>query len=156
MINNLITYLTYENIYLIVNWGVIPFWILLIIAPNQLITRILSRSILVPLLLASAYIFISYKIFNDGNIFEGFNLYADLNSLYAVFSNEAFLLVFWIHFLSISLFVGCWIAGDSQKYMIPRVICIFSLIFTYFTGPIGLVFYWIFRIFYSKKINFND
>ena len=37
MINNLLSFLSYENIYLIANWGVIPFWLLLVIA---LITKL--------------------------------------------------------------------------------------------------------------------
>ena len=44
MINNLIDILTYENIYLIANWGVIPFWLLLIIAPNHFVTSFFVRS----------------------------------------------------------------------------------------------------------------
>ena len=35
MINNLEPYLTFENIYLFANWGVIPFWLMLILAPNH-------------------------------------------------------------------------------------------------------------------------
>ena len=35
MINNLLPLLTYENIYLIANWGVIPFWLLLIFIPQS-------------------------------------------------------------------------------------------------------------------------
>ena len=34
------TFLTVENIYLAANWGVLPFWMLLIIAPNNNITKI--------------------------------------------------------------------------------------------------------------------
>ena len=45
---------------------------------------------------------------------------------------------------------------DCKKYFIPKVIAIPSLILTYFTGPIGLVIYWFFRIFFAKKISFND
>jgi hypothetical protein len=36
------------------------------------------------------------------------------------------------------------------------VITIPSLILTYFSGPIGLTIYWFFRIFFAKKISFND
>ena len=39
MINNLLSLLTYENIYLIANWGVIPFWLLLMFIPNHSITN---------------------------------------------------------------------------------------------------------------------
>ena len=83
-------------------------------------------------------------------------IYLGLEELYAVFSNEAFLLIFWLHFLSINLFVGNWIASDSQIYSVPRFFSGISLLTTYFTGPLGLVLYWFVRTLYSKKINFYD
>ena len=156
MINDLLKLLTYENIYLFANWGVLPFWLLLIIFPNHLITSVLVQSIIAPLLLASAYGFIAYNIFLDGDILGGFELYYGLDELYSMFSNEAFLLIFWLHFLALSLFLGSWIVRDAQKYSIFRFFVIVSLLITYFTGPIGLLFYWFIRIFFSKKISFND
>ena len=156
MINNLLTLLTFENIYLISNWGVIPFWLLLLILPNHQITNFFAQSIIVPLLLATGYVFLSYDIYLNGNIFGGFELYGGLDSLYSMFSNETLLLIFWLHFLAISLFTGAWIVRDSKKYLMPKIITIPSLILTYFAGPIGLVFYWFIRIFFAKKISFND
>ena len=90
------------------------------------------------------------------NIFDGFELYRGLEGLYSMFANEALLLLFWLHFLAISLFAGAWIVRDSKKYLIPKIITIPSLFLTYFTGPIGLVMYWFVRIFFAKKISFND
>ena len=156
MINTLEAYLTYENIYLIANWGVIPFWFLIIVAPNHSLTRFLVHSVISPLLLACAYSFIAYKIFLEGNILESFTLYLSLDDLYTLFSNETFLLIFWLHFLVMNLFAGNWIANDAQNFLISRPLVIISLITTYFTGPLGLVFYWLIRIFYSKKINYYD
>ena len=156
MINTLEAYLTYENIYLIANWGVIPFWFLIIVAPNHSLTRFLVHSVISPLLLACAYSFIAYKIFLEGNILESFTLYLSLDDLYTLFSNETFLLIFWLHFLSINLFVGNWIVSDAKTYQISKFLVIISLVMTYFTGPTGLLIYWLFRIFYSRKINFYD
>jgi len=156
MINNLLDILSHENIYLIANWGVIPFWLLLIILPYHGVTNFFVQSIIAPLLLAGAYGFVGYNIFLEGNILDSFELYNGLDGLYSMFSNEAFLLVFWIHFLAISLFLGAWISRDSQRYMVPRFLVIISLILTYFTGPVGLLIYWFIRIFFAKKINFND
>ena len=156
MINNLLDILNYENIYLIANWGVIPFWLLLIILPNHGLTNFFVQSIIAPLLLAGAYAFVAYNIFLEGNILDSFELYSGLDGLYSMFSSESFLLVFWIHFLAISLFLGAWISRDSQKYMVSRFFVIISLILTYFTGPVGLLIYWFIRIFFAKKINFND
>ena len=156
MINNLLELLTYEDIYLVANWGVIPFWLLLIFVPNHQLTNFLAQSVIVPLLFAISYAFLSYNIYLDGNIFDGFELYNGLDGLYSMFSNEALLLVFWLHFLAISLFTGAWIVRDSKRYFIPKIITIPSLILTYFSGPIGLVIYWLIRIFFAKKISFND
>jgi hypothetical protein len=156
MINNIQPYLTNENIYLIANWGVIPFWLMIAIIPNHSVVRFLVNSIIAPLLLAIAYVFIVYRIYLDGNIFDGFNLYLGLENLYTVFSEETFLLVFWLHFLSISLFVGSWMARDGQKYFIPKLLMFVPISLTYFSGPVGLLFYWFIRIFFAKKIGFND
>ena len=156
MINDLLDILSYQNIYLMANWGVIPFWLLLIILPNHGVTNFFVQSIVAPFLLAGAYGFIAYNIFLEGNTLDSFELYSGLDGLYSMFANEAFLLVFWIHFLAISLFLGAWISRDSQRYMVPRFFVIISLITTYFTGPVGLLIYWFIRIFFAKKISFND
>ena len=156
MINNLLSLLTYENIYLIANWGVIPFWLLLILIPNHQITNFLAQSIIVPILLAVSYAYLSYIVYQEGDIFDGFELYSGLDGLYSMFANESLLLIFWLHFLAISLFAGTWIVRDSKRYFMPKVITIPSLILTYFSGPIGLAIYWFFRIFFAKKISFND
>jgi hypothetical protein len=156
MINNLEILLTLENIYLFANWGVVPFWLLLVFMPNHNFTKIFVHSILPSLLLAGAYCFMAYNIYQEGSIFLGFELYLGLENLYTVFSNESFLLIFWLHFLSISIFVGSWIVRDAQKYFVPRVFVVVSLIVTYFSGPVGIVLYWFLRIFFAKKINFNE
>ncbi len=156
MINDLLQFLNYENIYLIANIGVIPCWLLLIFLPRATITKILVKSVIIPLLLSTAYIFISYQIYITENIFEIFNLYLGLDELYSLYSNEGFLLIFWLHFLTINLFAGSWIANDAQNFSVSRPLVIISLIATYFTGPVGLVLYWLIRIFYSKKINYYD
>jgi hypothetical protein len=156
MINNLLALLNVENIYLIANWGVILFWVLLIMLPNHNITNFFAQSVIPLFLLAAGYTYLSYSIYLEGNIFDGFELYKGLNGLYSMFANEALLLIFWLHFLAISLFAGAWIVRDSKKYFIPKIIIIPSLIITYFAGPVGLVIYWFLRIFFAKKISFND
>ena len=156
MLNDLLDLINSETIYLLANWGVIPFWLLLIIFPNNGITNFFAQSIIAPLLLATAYGYLSYNLYLDNNIFSGFELYRGLDGLYSMFANEILLLIFWLHFLAISLFAGAWIVRDSRKYFIPKIITIPSLVITYFAGPIGLVIYWFFRIFFAKKISFND
>jgi len=156
MINTLENLLTFEHIYLIANWGVIPFWLLLVLMPNHNITKFFSHSIIAPLLLAVAYIFVTRQIILEDNIFEGFKLYLGLDGLDEIYSNESLRLIFWLHFLALSLFVGAWIARDSERHMIPKALSAPCILITYFTGPFGILIYWFVRIFYAKKINFNE
>ena len=138
MINNLLSLLTYENIYLVANWGVIPFWLLLIFAPNHSLTNFFAQSVIAPMLLAIGYLYLSYNLYLENNIFDGFELYGGLDGLYSMFANESLLLIFWLHFLAISLFAGSWIVRDSKRNIVPKIIIIHTLILTYFTGPVGI------------------
>ena len=156
MLNDVIAFITTENIYLVANWGVIPFWLLLILAPNHGLTNFLAQSVIAPLLLATGYSYLSYNLYLEKNIFDGFELYSGLDGLYSMFSNEILLLIFWLHFLAISLFAGAWIIRDARKYLIPKIITIPALVLTYFSGPVGIVIYWLIRIFFAKKISFDD
>ena len=156
MLNDLIAFITPDNIYLVANWGVVPFWLLLILVPNHGFTNFLTQSIIAPLLLATCYSYLSYNLYLEKSFFDGFELYSGLDGLYSMFSNETLLLIFWLHFLAISLFAGAWIVRDARKYFIPKIITIPSLILTYFSGPVGLLIYWLIRIFFAKKISFDD
>ena len=157
MLDQFTDYLTFENIYFWSNLGLIPFWIMLIIIPRSNFTQFFVNSIVLPLLLSGAYIFIlKQSIFLGDSFLELFALYSSLDDLYTLFSTESFLLIFWIHFLSINIFLGSWIARDGIKYNIPRWLVFFPLILVYLTGPLGLVFHWLIRIFYAKKITFHD
>ena len=156
MINTLQDLLTLENIYLFANWGVVPFWLLLIFIPSHSITKFFCYSIIPFLLLGAAYVFVSYQIFLAGNILEGFKLYLGLEGLDEIYTNDSLRLVFWLHFLAISLFTGAWIARDCIKHMVPKILSILCIIITYLAAPAGLIIYWFVRIFYAKKISFND
>ena len=89
-------------------------------------------------------------------LFDIFKLYLSLDDLYTIFATESFLLFFWLHFVALNLFLGSWISRDGVKYIIPRSLVFVPLILVYFTGPLGLVLYWIIRIFYAKKLGFHD
>ncbi len=150
-------YLTFENIYLWVSLGILPFWIMLILIPSSRVAQIFINSVIIPLILSSAYVYVFYQaILVDEDILSLFILNLDLDSLYTLFATESFLLLFWIHFLSINLFLGSWVSRDAVKYNISKILTFIPLIAIYFTGPLGLVLYWMIRIFYSKKLGFHD
>ena len=157
MIIQFAEYLTFENIYLWSNLGILPFWLMLIIIPKSRFTQIFVNSIIIPLILSTAYIYVIYQtILLDENLVDIFKLFLSLDDLYTVFATESFLLIFWLHFIALNIFLGSWVSRDGLKYQVPRTLVSIPLILIYFTGPIGLVLYWLFRIFYSRKLGFHD
>ena len=157
MISQFQSYLTFENIFLWANIGVLPFWLMLILIPNARVTQIFVNSIILPLILGAAYCYTIYQIILlDEPIFDIFKIYLSLDNLYTIFAIESFLLVFWLHFLALNLFLGSWISRDGVKYNMPRSLVFVPLILVYLAGPLGLVLYWIIRVFYAKRISFHD
>ena len=150
-------YLTFENIYMWMSFGILPFWVMLIIIPNSKFTTFFINSVILPLILSTAYIYVIYQaILLEEPILDIFKIYFSLENLYTLFATESFLLIFWLHFLAVNLFLGSWISRDGVKYNMPRTMVGVPLILVYCTGPLGLVLYWIIRIFYAKKLGFHD
>ena len=157
MIEEIYNFFTIEMLYYWVNLGVLPFWIILILFPKSNLCRYLVTSIFPILLLSGAYILMLYKSYLSSYNFESnFKLYLGINELSELFRDNSYLMVFWIHFISINLFTGGWIVKDSQKFSINKILLSLPLLITYLIGPIGLFLYWLIRIFYSKSINLYD
>ena len=157
MIEQIYTYFTIEILYFWVNLGVLPFWLILIFFPSSNINKFFVTSILPILLLSGTYIFVLYKSYlNSYDFISNFELYLSMLNLSNLFSNNLFLILFWIHFVSINLFVGGWMVRDSQKLFINKILVAFPLIITYLIGPLGVFIYWLIRIFYAKSINLYE
>ena len=157
MIEQIYTYFTIEMLYYWVNLGVLPFWFILIFFPQSHLSRFFVTSIFPILLLSISYVFLFYKSFlNSYNFLGNFNLYLGIGDLSNLFADNSFLMMFCVHFISINLFVGGWIVKDAQKFFINKFLLAVPLIITYLIGPVGLMVYWIIRIFYAKRLSLYD
>ena len=157
MIEQIYNYFTVEILYYWVNIGVLPFWLILIFFPNSQLCKVFVTSVLPIFILSGAYIFMLYKSYiSSYDFISNFHLYLGLAEIKNLFNDEIFLMMFWIHFISINLFTGGWIVKDSQKLNINKFLVFLPLITTYLIGPIGLFFYWLIRIFYAKSIKLYD
>ena len=142
MIEQIYNYFTIEMLYYWVNLGVLPFWLILIFFPQSHICRYLVTSIFPIFVLGGAYVFMLYKSYVGSYDFDGnFDLYLGIDNISDLFSDKTFLMMFWIHFISINLFTGGWIVRDSQKLAINKIVIIFPLLITYLIGPIGIFIY---------------
>tara|TARA_B100001175_G_C19423774_1_gene597485 strand:- start:733 stop:1206 length:474 start_codon:yes stop_codon:yes gene_type:complete len=157
MIEQIYNFFSHEMLFYWTNLGIIPLWIILIFFPQSHLSRFFVTSVFPIFILSAAYIFLLYKSFlGNYDFVANFNLYLGIAEVSLLFENETFLLMFWVHFISINLFTGGWIVKDSHKYSINKILLAFPLIMTYFVGPLGLFIYWLIRIFYAKNINLYD
>ena len=157
MFEQIFTYFTIDIIYIWLNIVVIPFWLMLIFFPTSKICNIFVSSIFPIIIFSAIYLYLVYFFFlSDYDFLGNFVLYFSLDSLKDLFSNDGFLILFWIHFLAINLFCGSWIVKDYQKFAISKYLTFFPILITYFIGPLGLFIYWMIRIFYAKKISLFD
>jgi len=158
-------FFTLETIYLVANYAVIPLWLMLIFIPNSKFTNILINNITLPTILACTYGYLLYEEFYAGGLFDedtggkilnNFSLYLGIDQLSSLLNNKLFLLTFWIHFLTISIFTGTWIAKDAIRNGIHKYVVFLPLILTYFTGPIGLFLYLFLRLIIIQRIRMHD
>jgi len=157
MIEQIYNYFTIDMLYYWVNFGVLPFWLILIFFPQSQICRYFVTSIFPFFVLGGAYVFMLYKSYiNSFDFYGNFELYLGLSNLSELFSDKTFLMMFWIHFISINLFTGGWIVRDSQKFAINKILIIIPLIIIYLIGPLGIFVYWLIRIFHAKSISLYD
>ena len=157
MIEQIYNYFTIETLYLWVNIGVLPLWLLIIFFPQSQLCKYIATSIFPIFLLGAVYFFVLYKSYlNSYNFLGNFNLYLGINYLSNLFDDNSYLLLFWIHFISINLFTGGWVLKDSQRFFMNKYLLALPLIVIYLIGPIGLFLYWIIKIFYAKKISLHE
>ena len=157
MIEQIYTFFTVEMIYLWLNLGILPFWLVLIIFPQSQISKVFITSIFPIFILSLVYIYLLYTIYLSGYDFlQNFKLYLGLGQISNLFENQSFLILFWIHFLTINLFCGGWIVKDSQMFNMNKILVSLPLIITYLIGPVGITIYWVIRIFYAKRISLYD
>lgn len=143
-----------DTLFLIYNYGVFPFWLLLIFAPRAVITERLVHSGLVPVLYGASYtVLLVSGLMGDAVDGAGFD---SLQGLIAALGTPQAMLTGWIHYLVFDLFVGAWIARDSAREGVPHLAIVPILIFTLMAGPLGLLVYMIVRYAMKKKFSLAE
>ena len=136
-----------EMLFKAATYTVIPFWLLLIIAPRWSLTQRLVHGPVVVLLLTPIY---AYMLFGYSPAPDGTNFF----SLYGVmigFSAPQIVVAGWIHYLIFDLFVGAWESRDALRRGVPYWLVIPCLLATLMFGPIGLLAYVVVR-FVSRRV----
>ena len=137
--------MTHELVFMIVNWGVIPFWLLLAILPQWSFSQFLVHSVAIPILLGVAYAW----YLTQGLGVEG-GSFSSLDGIQIFFADDAAALAGWIHYLVFDLFIGAWEVRDARRRGINHWFVVPCLFFTLMAGPIGLLLYLVLRMALSK------
>jgi hypothetical protein len=123
-----------EYIFNFGNLFVLPFWALMVIAPNWSISRRVMASYLPFVILAGLYLYCFINSL-DPETAESF-ANPTLSVLAELFADERVTATGWVHFLVMDLFVGRWIYWQGQE---TGVWTRHSLVLGLFAGPLGLL-----------------
>lgn len=144
--------MTLEMLLQAANYAVIPFWLLLILAPRWSWTERLVHSPIVLLLLTPIY---AYMLFGYGPAPEGMS-FSSLYGIMVGFSAPHVAVAGWIHYLIFDLFVGAWEARDARRRGVPHLLLVPCLLATLMIGPVGLLLYVLVRFFSKRLLEFDE
>lgn len=138
-----------EILFKVVNYSVLPFWLLLIVAPRWRWTQLLVHGPVVVLLLTPIY---AYMLFGYGSSPKN----VDMTTLYGVMSAPHVVVAGWIHYLIFDLFIGAWESRDALRLGIPHLFVIPCLLTTLLVGPVGLLLYLIVRFIGRRIVQYDE
>lgn len=136
------------DVYLICNYGILPAWALLVVAPRSVWTDRIVHSMLLPLLLGSVYL--AAFIANEEPLRGDF---ATLDGVMTLFKEPWIVLAGWVHYLVFDLFIGAWEVRDAERAGIRHLYVVPALLFTLMLGPVGLAMYLLLRFALTKKLS---
>jgi len=132
---------TLDLVFLVVNYSVLPAWILLIVAPRAAITDRVVHAGVIPIVLAIAY---AVLLFGDQPGPQGASFFT-LDGVMRIFTTRRTVIACWAHYLIFDLFVGAWIVRDARRLAIPHLAIVPSIGLTLMFGPVGLLSYLVLR-----------
>lgn len=137
--------MSFETIFSLLNFSVMPAWALLILAPKWTVTQRLVHSAFWPVLVGGFYLLaMGLSMFAGvmGTVaFEGEVNFTTIDGVRNIFGSDMGVLVGWSHYLVFDLFVGMWEARDAQRRGFSHWLLIPCLLLTFMLGPVGLILY---------------
>lgn len=128
---------SYEAVFLACNYGVVPLWLLLALAPGARLTERLVHSGAFALLLVPSY---ALMLWTDVPGPQGASFFT-LDGVMRIFTSRQTVVACWIHYLVFDLFVGAWQARDARRLGIAHAWVVPCLALTLMFGPVGFGLY---------------
>jgi len=131
-----------DQVFLFATYGIMPFWILLAVAPNWQWTQTLVHSALIPIVVGLGY---TFYVATGAFSVEGGG-FGTLQALMTAFTVPEAVIAGWLHYLVFDLFVGAWEVRDAKQRGINHWFLLPCLFFTLMLGPVGLLLYLALRV----------
>jgi hypothetical protein len=128
--------MTPDQMFSIANFVALCGWLLLVALPGRKWVANMIAGVMVPAVLAAAYIVIIAI-----NFFGAEGGFSSLRHVALLFANPWLLLAGWLHYLAFDLLVGTWEVRDARERGVPHVFVVPCLILTFLFGPAGWLLY---------------
>ena len=145
-----------DDLFRIFNYGVLPFWLLLVILPRARITGMLVHSGVMPCVLGVAYTALLAMSIAGANPDAPALDFSSIEGIRAGFQSDVALLAGWIHYLAFDLFVGAWCCRDAARIGIPHLAVIPALVLVLMAGPAGLLLYIAVRGIWKRRFTLRE
>ena len=129
-----------EGVFVAANGLAFIGWVVLIAAPRWEAGRRVVAPVVIPGLLAVAYV--TMMAIGLPSADGGF---MSLGGVSQLLSKPVVLLGGWIHYLAFDLVVGCWEARDARELGVRHAALVPCLLLTFMLGPAGLLAYFVVR-----------
>lgn len=145
--------MTPEAAFSLANALVLPQWILMAVAPRWSVTQWLTRTLIIPMVLAVMYIFYLFS----GTKPLDFSSFSTLQGVMSLLGSgdKGPALAGWIHYLAFDLVAGSWVLRDGHERGIRHWLLIPCLLGCFMLGPTGLLLYGAIRFIASRVGNTN-
>lgn len=145
-----------DDLFRIFNYGVLPFWLLLVFLPRARITTTLVHSGLMPCVLGVAYTVLLVGSIASATPDAPALDFGSIEGIRAGFQSDTALLAGWIHYLAFDLFVGAWCCRDAARTGVPHVVVVPVLILVLMAGPAGLLLYLVVRGVWKRRLTLRE
>lgn len=128
----------------------LPLWLGMMFAPEHWLTKRAGRSSTVLGLTAVHYVVsllwaMRHPTASDD--LEATPSFTSLDGVNMMLRTREGTLAAWAHMLALDLFTGTWIYRQSRRLDAPAWVRIPALFFTFVSGPFGLLFFLLWRVF---------
>ena len=124
-----------DLLFALLNYSVLPAWLLLLVLPRWKGTRVVVHSGLYPVVLGLAY---AVLLFGDQPGPQGASFWT-LDGVTRIFTTPHTIIACWLHYLIFDLFVGAWEVRDAERLGLSHLFVVPSLVLTLMFGPVGLM-----------------